>query len=192
MAALEPPANPEDQRRFLAAMQSFRRALSGESPKEGAPPNLLSPALSAKPELGKELLRYLRPTPGSDLFLGRGLVLERIESPDNPLRAPGAPNTPPGGTAAPALYRIDLGGAVLEAYSAERRQPGDFASFHLEREGGRLWIRFRDAERSLPPELRQAYAAADRPGKAALLLAADHLGSDLEKPGFVAAARDFA
>jgi hypothetical protein len=197
MAALDPPKEPEAQRRFLALMQGFRRALSQADQIRAEIPAVRSTAPQAppRPEAGRELMRYLRPTPGADLFLGRGLIVERTESGTRaPVSGTASPAVPAGTPEAnsPLRYRIDLGGAMLEAFSAERRMPGDFVTFHLERDQGRLWIRFRDGERSLPPELRPAYAAADAPGKAALLLSADFLGPALDKPGFVAAARDFA
>ncbi len=178
IARLPVPSHPDEQRRFMNLMQGFRQALaqleskatsgmaSGLQRHEGGSPIPI--------ELGKDLLRYLRPTSGSTLYLGRGIVSDRVVEPSG------------------FRYRIDMGGAKVEAVSRDDRQVGDFVSFGLEKEQGKLRIRFQNPESVLPSELRSSYASANAGTKASLLLASDFLKGEISGPALIQATKEFA
>ncbi len=218
LAQLPAPADQAGQRELLTLLQGFRRALGTSSnmddtnekvavsgattlPSSGAASNpAAADAIPTPPSLntGKELPRYLVPATGSALFTGHGLVLESrsaaLPGPAGRRAESGPEASDPTRLQQPSLtrYRLDLGGASLEAVSTETRAPGDFVRFSLQRESGNLVMRFQSPERSWPPALQTALTAADPPRQSALRLAADFLEPDLNQPGGAQAVLDLA
>jgi hypothetical protein len=111
--------------------------------------------------------------------------------------ASGSPASGPSGAGSPtpnaAVYRytLDVGGNTLEAFSAEARGPGEFADFELERNGGRLQVRFLDPAQSLPAGARSALAAAPAEVRQGMLLASHYLQEFGAEPYYGKLTREF-
>ena len=99
----------------------------------------------------------------------------------------GAPNT----GASMYHYTLDVGGSTLEAYSPEAREPGEFSDFVLERQGGRLQVRFLDPAQSLPPGLRASWASSPPEIRQGMLLASHYLQDFREEPYYGKLVEDF-
>ncbi|MBW8889452.1 MAG: hypothetical protein JF616_16980 [Fibrobacteres bacterium] len=121
-------------------------------------------------------------------------------------RAAGTPGTaasglPAAGTAAPTgapgvrqpmfRYALDMGGNTLEAFSPQALEPGEFSDFTLERQAGRLQVRFSDPAQTLPAGLRDALKAADPGMRQGMLLASRYLQEFKQEPYYGKLVQDF-
>jgi hypothetical protein len=110
---------------------------------------------------------------------------------------PGSPAPGAGASASAApggpvyRYTLDAGGNALEAFSSEAREPGEFADFELERNGGRLQVRFLDPAQSLTAGARTALAAAPAELRPGMLLASHYLQEFGEEPYYGKLTREF-
>jgi hypothetical protein len=110
--------------------------------------------------------------------------------PGSPGPGAGAPgSSAPGGPV--YRYTLDAGGNALEAFSSEAREPGEFADFELERNGGRLQVRFLDPAQSLPAGARTALASAPAELRPGMLLASHYLQEFGEEPYYGKLTREF-
>lgn len=88
-------------------------------------------------------------------------------------------------------YLMDLGGRTMEVQSSQSRQPGDFVSFEMERQGARMQARFLDPAQTLPASLRASFAEAPVDAKAALQVAARYLNEFKGEPYYDRLIKDF-
>lgn len=88
-------------------------------------------------------------------------------------------------------YLMDLGGRTMEVQSSQARQPGDFVSFEMERQGARMQARFLDPAQALPASLRTAFAAAPAETQAALQVATRYLAEFKGEPYYDTLVKDF-
>lgn len=103
----------------------------------------------------------------------------------------GGPGAPVGPREPMFRYALDVGGSTLEAVSPQERQPGEFSDFTLERQGGRLQVRFSDPAQTLPANLRTALNAAEPPIRQGMLLASRYLQDFRPEPYYGKLVEDF-
>jgi hypothetical protein len=103
----------------------------------------------------------------------------------------GGPGSPVASREPMFRYALDVGGSTLEAFSPQARQPGEFSDFTLERQGGRLQVRFSDPAQALPANLRTALNAAEPPLRQGILLASRYLQDFRQEPYYGKLVEDF-
>ncbi len=89
-------------------------------------------------------------------------------------------------------YLMDMGGGhSLEVFSSESKEPGAFADFQLEKQGGRMQARFTDPAASLPAGLKTAMAGAAPELRQGMLLASHYLSEFENEPYYGQLVEDF-
>jgi hypothetical protein len=114
---------------------------------------------------------------------------------------PGASSPPGAGTSSPPgapgvrqpmfRYALDMGGNTLEAFSPQALEPGEFSDFTLERQAGRMQVRFTDPAQALPAGLRETLKAADPGSRQGMLLASRYLQEFKQEPYYGKLVQDF-
>lgn len=187
-----------------AALSDLLRAVRARptGPAENGPPEARVPSPTTRPEA------FLQ-SDGDEEAPWFGRVAERREadgirlsagrtgyagSPRTASPRPDATGQPAGGQPGgghPFRYVLDLGGSKLEAFSAQRREPGDFSEFVLERQGERVEVRFRDPAVPLPKEARAFLERAEPAVRQGMVLASRYLQEFREEPYYGDLVKDF-